>query len=124
MIVADILHSLNDKAVAEAAVVSIGGEFAATMKSQAACRGMTLGGLTSSLVAGFEMGASERDWRVLMSTMAGQDHPILAGLRVMAEQMLHRQGVDVPRARPSSRTASSPPAYAAHLPSGSPAALA
>ena len=123
MIVADILHSLNDKAVAEAAVVSIGGEFAATMKSQAARRGMTLGGLTSSLVSGFAIGASERDWRVLMSTMAGQDHPVLAGLRLMAEQMLHRQGMDVPRVRPTSHAISSP-AYPAHQPPGPTIALA
>ena len=97
MIVADILHSLSDRAVAEAAVISIGGDFAATMKSQAAHRGVTVGGLTVSLVSGFAVAASERDWRVLISKMAGQDHPVLAGLRVIAEQMLHRQGVDVPR---------------------------
>ena len=107
MIVADILHSLSDKAVAEAAVMSIGGDFAATMKSQAARGGMTVGGLTVSLVSGFAVAASERDWRVLMSKMAGQDHPVLAGLRVIAEHMLHRQGVDVPRAR----SAAPPPAY-------------
>ena len=99
MIVADILHSLSDKAVAEAAVISIGGDFAATMKSQAAHRGVTVGGLTVSLVSGFAVAASERDWRVLMAKMAGQDHPVLAGLRVIAEQMLHRQGIDGPRAR-------------------------
>ena len=99
MIVADILHSLSDKAVAEAAVVSIGGEFTALMKSQAARRGMTLGGLTVSLVSGFAVAASERDWRVLMSKMAGQDHPVLAGLRVIAEHMLHQQGIDGARAR-------------------------
>ena len=99
MIVADILHSLSDKAVAEAAVMSIGGDFAATMKSQAARAGMTVCGLTVSLVSGFAVAASERDWRVLMSKMAGQDHPILAGLRGIAEHMLHRQGIDVPRVR-------------------------
>ena len=99
MIVADILHSLSDKAVAEAAVISIGGDFAAIMKSQAAHRGVTVGGLTVSLVSGFAVAASERDWRVLMSKMAGQDHPVLTGLRVIAEQMLHRQGMDTPRAR-------------------------
>ncbi len=98
MIVADILHSLNDKAVAEAAVMSIGGDFAATMRSQAARNGMTVGGLTVSLVSGFAVAASERDWRILMSKMAGQDHPVLAGLRVIAEHMLLRRGGDVPRA--------------------------
>ena len=64
MIVADILHSLNDKAVAEAAVVSIGGEFAATMKSQAACRGMTLGRVDVIARCGLRDGSFERDWRV------------------------------------------------------------
>ncbi len=107
MIVADILHSLSDKAVAEAAVMSIGGDFAATLKGQAARHGMTLGGLTVSLVSGFAVAASERDWRVLMSKMAGQDHPVLEGLRVIAEHMLHRQGIDVPRAR----SAVTAPAY-------------
>lgn len=108
MIVADILHSLSDKAVAEAAVVSIGGDFAATMKSQAIRRGTTLGGLTVSLVSGFAIAASERDWRLLTSKMAGQDHPVLVGLRVIVEQMLHRQGIDMPRARSTAST----PAYA------------
>ena len=99
MIVADILHSLSDKAVAEAAVVSIGGDFAAAMKSQAAHRGMTVGGLTVSLVSGFAIAASERDWRGLMSKISGQDHPVLAGLRVIAEHMLRRHGIDVPSER-------------------------
>ena len=114
MIVADILHSLNDKAVAEAAVVSIGGEFAATIRNQAARRGMSVGGLTASLVSGFAIGASERDWRVLMSSMAGQDHPVLTGLRVIAEQMLRRQGIDVMRVKSTVPSAS--PAYTAHVP--------
>ena len=119
MIVADILHSLSDKAVAEAAVISIGGDFAATMKSQAARSGMTVGGLTVSLVSGFAVAASERDWRVLMSKMTGQDHPVLAGLRVIAEHMLHRQGVDVPRARSAVPT----PAYTPASPSNTAIAL-
>ena len=108
MIVADILHSLSDKAVAEAAVVSIGGDFAASMKSQAARRGMTVGGLTVALVSGFAVAASERDWRGLVSRISGQDHPVLTGLRVIVEHMLHRPGIDVPRVRHTA----SVPAYA------------
>ncbi len=112
MIVADILHSLSDKAVAEAAVVSIGGDFAASMRSHAARRGVTVGGLTVALVSGYAATASERDWRGLMFKISGQDHPVLTGLRVIAEYMLHQHGIDVPRVRPVAPA----PAYASAAP--------
>ena len=88
MLLADILHSCTDEGVAAAAVASIGGPFAAAVRAEAARVGMTVGALTASLVSGFARDASERDWRELSAAMAGADHPVLAGLQVMAERAL------------------------------------
>ncbi|WP_237481620.1 hypothetical protein [Lichenibacterium dinghuense] len=92
MLLADILHSCADEGIAGAAVASIGGPFAAAVRAEADRAGLTVGALTASLVSGFARDASERDWRELTAAMAGADHPVLAGLQVMAERALrHRE---------------------------------
>ena len=88
MLVADILHSCADEAVAAAAVASVGGAFAAAVRAEAGRCGLSAGKLTASLVAGFARDASERDWRGLAAAMTGTDQPVLAGLQFMAERGL------------------------------------
>ena len=105
MLVADILHSCTDEGIAGAAVASIGGDFAARLRSEAARSGLSVGALTSSLVVRFARDANERDWRDLALATAGVDQPVLSGLRAIAERMLARR--DVAARRPPSRDAAS-----------------
>ena len=110
MLVAEILHSCTHEDVAAAAIASIGGDFAAGMRSEAVRSGLSVGALTASLVSGFAIDATERDWRQLTDAMAGQDQALPSGLRAIAERMLraradlarsrvmHRERVPVPRA--------------------------
>ena len=91
MLVADILHSCTHEHVAAAAVASIGGDFAAAMRSEAERSGLSVGALTASLVSAFTTAATERDWRQLTEAMAGEDHALLCGLRTVAERMLRKR---------------------------------
>lgn len=83
MLVSDLLHSCANDCVAEAAILSIGGEFASRMQSAAELRGVSVGFLAANLVRDFARGASERDWRHLVEAVRGQDFPVLAGLQVI-----------------------------------------
>lgn len=114
MLLAEILHSCADAGIAEAAVASIGGPFAARMRLEAARSEMSLGALTGSLVSGFAAEAGERDWRELTASMARADQPVLTGVQLMAERMLARRAHQ-PRPRalrdaPSPRPAAAPAA--------------
>ncbi len=102
MLVADILHSCADVGVAEAAVASIGGDFAESLRAEASHIGVSVGALTVALVSSFTIDATERDWRQLMAALAGEDHPVLSGLRTIPERMLVRPA-SVPRGPPRRR---------------------
>lgn len=91
MLVADILHSCTHEDVAGAAVASIGGDFAMAMRSEAVRCGLSVGALTASLVSGFVPDATESDWRQLTIAMAGEDQPLLSGLRAIARRMLRKR---------------------------------
>ncbi len=91
MLVADILHSCTHEHIAAAAVASIGGDFAAAMRSAAVRSGLSVGALTASIVSGFAIDATERDWRQLTDAMADEDQPLLSGLRAIAERMLRKR---------------------------------
>ncbi len=106
MLVADILHSCTDEGIADAAVASIGGDFAARLRAEASRSGLSVGALTSSLVARFARDATERDWRDLAFATAGVDQPVLNGLQAIAERMLDRR--DVAARRPPLRDALPP----------------
>ena len=83
MLVSDILHSCGNERVAEAAVISIGGDFAERLRSLAARCDVSVGDLVGRLVRRFATGATERDWRFVGSAMDGQDLPLLCGLRAI-----------------------------------------
>lgn len=88
MLIAHILHSCTDEGVAQAAVASIGGAFAADVRAAAHRSGVSVGAFTASLVSDFARHASERDWREISAAMAGSDHPVLSGLQALAERGL------------------------------------
>ena len=88
MLVKDVLNSCLHGEVAEAAVVSIGGQFAGQVKSSAKAEGQSIGEFTSSRVRQFSQFATERDWRVVASRMRGEDLPLLAGLEALMQRMM------------------------------------
>ena len=114
MLLAEILHSCTDEGIAAAAVASIGGPFAAAVRAEADRRGLTVGALMASLVAGFARTASERDWRELSRAMAGADHPVLAGLQAMTDRAL-RHGDSIVARRPGRDMRPAGPAAGAAL---------
>jgi hypothetical protein len=91
MLVADLLHSCTHEDVAGAAVASIGGDFAMAMRSEAVRSGLSVGALMASVVSGFVLDATEHDWRQLTTAMAGEDQPLLSGLRAIAERTLRKR---------------------------------
>lgn len=90
MLIADILHSCSNERIADAAVASIGGDFALRVRRAAASGEVSVGALTGSLVRRFVLEANERDWRLVTKAIGGSDVPVLCGLRVIVEQMLPR----------------------------------
>ncbi len=88
MLVGDILHSCGNERVAEAAVVSIGGEFADRLRILAGRCDLSVGDLVGRLVRRFAIEAAERDWRFVISAMDGKDLPVLCGLRAVIDSMM------------------------------------
>lgn len=92
MLVSDILKSCRHQAVAEAAIASIGGAFAANVRGRADECGQSVGDFTAHQVLRFSESASERDWRYLLSTMRGEDLALLTGLQVVMLRMMAEAG--------------------------------
>ena len=88
MLVSDVLHSCAHRHVAEAAVASIGGEFAATVRRRADVTGQSVGDFTAARVRQFSRWATERDWRQVAAEMRGEDLALLSGLRVVLTRMM------------------------------------
>lgn len=95
MLIADILHSCSNERVAEAAVRSIGGDFADRVSALARRCDVPVGLLVGKLVRRFATDARERDWRGVMVAIAGDDVPVLAGLRAILEAMMRIPSVNV-----------------------------
>lgn len=81
MLVGDIINSCSNAKVAEAALVSIGGDFASRIRIAAAASGLEAGAFVAQEVVAFAEDAEGDDWAALDKAMSGADHPILVGLR-------------------------------------------
>ncbi len=81
MLVGDIINSCSNARVAEAALASIGGGFAARVRMAAAAAGLETGAFVAQEVVAFAEDADGDDWAALDKVMSGADHPILVGLR-------------------------------------------
>lgn len=88
MLVSDILHSCGNERVAEAAVISIGGEFADRLRALASRCEITVGDLVGRLVRRFAIEAAEPDWRFVTAAMDGKDLPVLCGLKAIVDTMM------------------------------------
>ena len=88
MLVSEVLHSCAHRHVAEAAVLSIGGEFAMAVRQRAQHAGLSVGDFTAARVQQFSRRASERDWRLVTAQMHGEDLALLSGLRIVMQRMM------------------------------------
>ena len=98
MLVHDILRSCSHGYVAEAAVASIGGDFARQVTMRARERDQSVGDFTANHVRRFSGRATERDWRLVAAKMQGEELALLIGfesvvLRMIAEDMKDGPGI-------------------------------
>lgn len=84
-IVQEIVHSCSNGHVAQAALGSIGGAFAARMEALAEREGLTAGVLAAQLVQRFEACADEREWAALRQAVRASEQPVLRGLQHIVE---------------------------------------
>ncbi len=86
MIYREIVHTCSNINVANAAVASIGGQFATDFAEDANRREMSRGAFAAHLVREFASCADEREWRRLAVATRGSDYPILSGLRYILDR--------------------------------------
>jgi hypothetical protein len=86
MTVQEIFHTCSNAQVARAALVSIGGDFAARFAAEALRRNMTPGMLVAHVVREFSNGAADERRDGVDAAARGSDQPILSGLRYILSQ--------------------------------------
>jgi hypothetical protein len=79
-LVAEIVHTCSNENVAQAAVASLGTEFASKVGATARLKGMSVGAFTARTVRQFDQSVGEKDRQALRDAMKGTDQPILFGL--------------------------------------------
>ena len=80
MLIEEVIHSCASGPVAEAAVASVGGGFAAEVKRVASAAGMSVGDYAVAGVGRFARNGREAEMRAVASAMAASQVPVLAGL--------------------------------------------
>ena len=80
MLIEEVIRSCAVSPVAEAAVVSVGGGFAAEVRRAAAASGMSVGDYAVARVGRFARNGHEGEMRAVVSAMAASQVPVLAGL--------------------------------------------
>ena len=88
MIVKEVVNSCSNDHVAQAALGSIGGLFAARIEALAEREGLKGGTFAAAHVSSFESCASAADWNALRDAIRFDDQPVLAGLRHILEQAI------------------------------------
>ena len=95
MIYREIVHTCSNSYVADAAVISLGGELARVVADDANRHAMSRGAYAAKLVRDFARGARDGDEREVAAAAHGSEQPILSGLRFILERGL---GPEAPRA--------------------------
>lgn len=84
----EIINSCTNEAVAEAALLSLGGDFCARVQLLAGTHQLSAGRYVAALVYRFAEEAEDHSWSNLDAAMQRQDMPLLAGLRFVLETMI------------------------------------
>lgn len=93
MLIEEVIRTCAVGSVAEAAVASVGGGFAATVQRVASENGMSVGDYAVARVNRFAKNGREGEMRAVVSAMAASQVPVLAAL----EQIL---SLEITGARP------------------------
>ncbi|MDB5594347.1 MAG: hypothetical protein JWM36_1308 [Hyphomicrobiales bacterium] len=95
MLLKELISTCSHERVAEAAVMSIGVAFRARIERAARHDGLSVGAYAARAVRAFRANASSDEWHELSLLCAGQDMPILCGLRHILDLDLETRDVDV-----------------------------
>jgi hypothetical protein len=87
-LIAEIIHTCSNEKVAQAAVASIGSDFAFKVKSRASEKGMSIGAFTARTVLQFDRSVGEKEKQAVRAAMRGSDQPILSGLQHILRPMI------------------------------------
>ncbi|WP_051953339.1 hypothetical protein [Methylocapsa aurea] len=80
-LIAEIVHTCSNEKVAQAAVASIGSDFAGKVGATASAHGMSVGAFTAHTVLQFDRIRGEQQRKAIHEAMRGSDQPILSGLQ-------------------------------------------
>jgi hypothetical protein len=80
-LIAEIIHTCSHEKVAQAAVASLGPDFAGKVGATAGAYGLSIGAFTARTIREFETNVGEREKQALRAIMARTDQPILTGLQ-------------------------------------------
>jgi hypothetical protein len=80
-LIAEIIHTCSHEKVAQAAVASMGSDFAGKVGVTAGAYGLSIGAFTARAVREFETSVGEREKQALRAVMDRTDQPILTGLQ-------------------------------------------
>ncbi len=86
MIYREIVHTCSNAYVADAAVISLGGEFARSIADGANRHAMSRGAYAAKLVRDFAVLANDGDQRGVVAAAQGSQQPLLSGLRYILER--------------------------------------
>jgi hypothetical protein len=86
MIYREIVHTCSNSYVADAAVISIGGDVARALADDASRHAMSRGAYAAKLVRDFAAGADDKAERGVIAAAHATDQPILSGLRYILER--------------------------------------
>jgi hypothetical protein len=93
-LIAEVVHSCSNEKVAQAAVASIGSEFAGKVKATASVYGMSPGAFTAHTVLQFDRNCGGEEKQALRRMMKGTDQPILFVLEHILKPVVDRVAPD------------------------------
>ena len=91
MLIQEIILTCSHAAVAQAALASMGGSFAARFETHADGLGIEAGTLAADAVRRYAKKARRYELSLLRDAIVGHDQPVLAGLRHILEASLQVQ---------------------------------
>ena len=91
-LIAEVVHSCSNEKVAQAAVASIGSEFAGKVKATASAYGLSPGAFTARTVMQFGRTCGGEERQALRRMIQGTDQPILMALEHILKPVVDRVG--------------------------------
>jgi hypothetical protein len=87
-LIAEIIHTCSHEKVAQAAVASLGSEFAGRVGVTAETFGLSVGAFAARAVREFEKSVGEQEKKALRAIMDRTDQPILTGLQAILQPIV------------------------------------